>query len=214
METKIKDVTDGIQKLANISMGSLKTTVEIASKNISEMTKVMSDMGLGTFTLPFLKKDKDDCCPPKNECPPHCILQITRNASAGERIIVPFMVKNKCNTQKQYRIGARDLKSVDGSMAPSQPTLNKNQVTLDAGQSEMVLMGIDLDKFPNGNTYNAEIVIREKDFNQNICFKLIVDGNSNVPVAEPLDEKKYLLRWQSWRSHFYCEPKKVNRLVG
>ena len=214
MEIKTKDITDGIQKLANISMGTLKTAVESASKNISEMSKVMSDMGLGTFTLPLAKKDKDDCCPPKNECPPHCILQISRNASAGERIIVPFMVKNKCNTQKVYRIGVRDLKNADGSMAPSQPTLNKNQVTLEAGQSEMVLMGIDLSQFSNGNTYNAEIVIREKDINQNICFKLVVDGNNNVPVAEPLDEKKYLLRWQSWRSHFYCEPKKVNGLVG
>ena len=124
------------------------------------------------------------------------------------------MVKNKCGGTKHYRIGVRDLKNVDGSMAPSQPILNKHDVTLDAGQSEMVLMSIDLLQVPNGNTYNAEIVLREKDINQNICFKLIVDGNSNVPVAEPLDEKKYLLRWQSWKSHFYCEPKKLSRVTG
>src|SRR6185503_10218617 len=127
------------------------------------MSKVMSSIGLPTFNLPFLKKDDCDCCPPKNECPPHCILQITRHASAGERIIVPFMVKNKCGATKHYRIGVRDLKNDDGSIAPSQPVLNKHEVTLDAGQSELVLMSIDLLQFSNGNTYNAEIVLREND---------------------------------------------------
>lgn len=214
METKINDITDGIKKLADISMGTFKTTIESASRNLSDMSKVMSGLGLGTFTLPSLKKDDHECCPPKHECPPHCILQITRTASAGERIIVPFMVKNNCNTQKKYRVGVRDLKHIDGSMAPAQPVLNKNEVTLEPGQSELVLMSLDLLQFSNGNTYNAEIVVREKDINQNICFTLKVDGNNAVPVATPLDEKKYLLRWQSWRSHFYCEPKKENRVNG
>lgn len=214
MATNIKGITDGIQQLADISMGTLKTSVESASKNITEMSKVIGSMGMGNFTLPLMKND-DNCCAPKEECPPHCLLQITRTASAGERIIVPFMVNNKCGNTKTYRVGVRELKSIDGSMAPSQPTLNKSQVTLDAGQSEMVSMTIDLGQFSNGNTYNAEIVIREKDINQNICFKLVVDGNNNVPVAVPLDEKKYQLHWQSWKSHFYCEsPKGFVRQEG
>src|SRR5687767_747829 len=120
METKIKSITDGLQKLADISMGTFKTSVENASKNITEMSKVMSNIGLPTFNLPLLKNDKHDCCPPKEECPPHCLLQISRTASAGERIIVPFMVKNKCGATKRYRIGIRDLKNADGSKAPSQ----------------------------------------------------------------------------------------------
>ena len=214
MQTTIKGLTDGLQKIASMSMDTVKSSVETATKNLSEVNKVMTGIGLGKFTLPLLgKKDDCDCCPPKEECPPHCLVQITRNASAGERIIVPFMVKNKCGATKTYRVGVRELKSIDGSLAPSQPKLNKNSVTLDANESEQVLMEIDLGQFSNGNTYNAEIVIREKDINQNICFKLVVGDNSSVPVAEPLDEKKYRLHWQSWRSHFYCEtPLKVIRV--
>ena len=213
MQTTIKGITDGLQKIASMSMDTVKSSVETASKNMSEVNKVMTSVGLGKFTLPLLgKKDSCDCCPPKEECPPHCLLQITRSASAGERIIVPFIVKNKCGGTKHYRIGVRELKNIDGTKAPSQPILNKNNVTLAAGESELVSMGIDLNNFSIG-TYNAEIVLREKDINQNICFKLVVSDNTNAPVAEPLDEKKYRLHWQSWRSHFYCEtPLKVSRV--
>ena len=215
METTIKSITDGLQKMASISMDTFKFATETASKNLTEVNKVMGNVGFGKINLPFFKKDDCDCCPPKHECPPHCILNITRNASAGERIVVPFMVKNKCGGTKHYRLGVRELKSIDGSLAPAQPKLNKSSVTLEAGQSELVQMGIDLAGFSNGNTYNAEIVIREKDINQNICFKLIVNDNNNVPVAVPLEEKKYRLHWQSWRSHFYCEaPLKVSRVPG
>jgi hypothetical protein len=210
MQTTIKGITDGLQKIASLSVDSVKSSIEAASKNMTEVNKVMSGLGLGNFTLPFGKSDDCDCCPPKEKCPPHCILHITRHASAGEKIIVPFLVKNKCGGAKRYRIGVRELKNIDGSKALSQPQLNKNNVTLDPGESELVKMEIDLNNFSNG-TYNAEIVLREKDINQNICFKLVVDDNA-APVAEPLEEKKYLLHWQSWRSHFYCEtPKKVGR---
>ena len=161
MQTTIKDITDGFQKIASMSIDTLKSSMETASKNMSEVNKVMASVGLGKFTLPLLgKKDSCDCCPPKEECPPHCLVQITRNASAGERIIVPFIVKNKCGGTKHYRIGVRELKNIDGNKAPSQPVLNKNNVTLEAGESELVSMGIDLNNFPIG-TYNAEIVLRE-----------------------------------------------------
>lgn len=207
-------ITDSMQMIADMSVSTIKSSIENISGNIGQLNKVMSDMGLGTFTIPIGKKSKQDCCAPEEECPPHCILQITRHAFAGERIMVQFMVKNNCNTARTYKIGVRELKNIDGSIAPAQPELNKKQVTLDPGGSELVLMGIDLSQFNNANTYTSEVVIREKDINQNICFKLIVDANKNVPVAEPLDEKKYLMHWQSWKSHFYCEPKKVIRGQG
>lgn len=213
METTIKGITDNLQKIASLSMDTVKSSVENASKNMTQFNRVMTSAGLGKIIIPMLGKKDCDCCPPKEECPPHCLLLITRNASSGEKIIVPFMVKNTCGTTKTYRVGVRELKSIDGNLAPSQPKLNKNSVTLAANQSEQVLMEIDLAGFQN-NTYNAEIVIREKNINQNICFTLVV-GNANAPVAEPIDEKKYLLHWQSWKSHFYCEtPPKVNRIVG
>ncbi|MEO6221418.1 MAG: hypothetical protein ABIO81_13380 [Ginsengibacter sp.] len=207
-------ITDSMQMIADMSMATVKSSLENISGNMGQLNKVMSNIGLGTFKMPFTQKSKHDCCAPEEECPPHCILQLTRHAYAGERIMVPFMIKNSCNTTRTYKIGVREMKNLDGSIAPAQPELNKKQVTLDADASEMVLLGIDLNQFSNGNTYTAEIVIREKDINQNICFTLIVDGNKNVPVAEPLDEKEYLLHWQSWKSHFYCEPKKAGRVAG
>ncbi|MBC7874806.1 MAG: hypothetical protein H7Y01_12465, partial [Ferruginibacter sp.] len=123
--------------------------------------------------------------------------------------IVPFMVKNTCSHAKTYRIGVRELIDADGRPAPSQPILNKQTITLQPGRSERVLMQIDLDKFENGSSHSTEIVIRENEINQNICFTLKVNNDcQQVVTAEPQDEKKYKLRWQSWQSHYYCEPKK------
>lgn len=209
----IKNVfTDSMQMIADTSVSAMKLMTENLSGNVDLLNKAMSATGLGTLTLPFGKKGKQSCCPPEEECPPHCILQITRCAYAGEKIMVPFLVKNNCNSQKTYRIGLRELKNIDGSPAPAQPELNKKQVTLEPGNSELVLLGVDLGQFTNGNTYTAEVVIREKEINQNICFKLIVEAANNIPVAEPQDEKKYLLRWQNWQSHFYCEPGRAARI--
>ena len=204
--------TDSMQMIADTSASAMKMITDNLSGNVDLFNKAISATGLGTLTLPFGKKTKSNCCPPEEECPPHCILQITKRAHAGERIIIPFLVKNNCNSQKTYRIGLRELKDIDGNIAPSQPYLNKNKITLEPGSSEQVLLGLDLGQFTNGNIYTAEIVLREKDINQNICFKLIVERDGNIPVAEPQDEKKYRLRWQSWKSHFYCEPGREARI--
>ena len=211
MDTKITNVkrglTDSLQMMADMSMETIKFSVENASKNLENMNKIVSGLGL-PFTLPF-GKSKHKCCPPYEECPPHCLIQINRNATVGERIVVPFIVKNKCGDVRTYKVGVRELKSLDGNLAPAQPTLNKSSITLEPHQSESILMSIDLEKFPAGETFQTEIVLREKDINQNICFRLTTDSYRNLPVAEPLDEKKHLLRWQSWQSHFYCEPSKL-----
>jgi len=212
----MNSLTDGMQKLTDLSLSMLRLSMDTASKNANVVKDVMGNMGLGSLTLPGitlpgLTTGDHGCCPPQHDCPPHCLLQITRQAAAGERIIVPFLVKNKCGTAKHYRVGVRELKYTNGSSAPSQPVLDKYEVTLDPGQSELVSMSIDLGNFANGNSYQTEIVIREKDINQNICFTLVV-GTADAPVAQPLDEKKYTLRWQDWRSHFYCEsPQKAGQ---
>lgn len=207
-----KTITDSMQAMADISMTAIKNSFQNFSGSVGQMSKALSGTSMGNLNIPFLSK-QDDCCAPKEDCPPHCILQITRTAAAGEKVMVPFMVKNNCVATKTYRLGLREMKNIDGTLAPSQPELNKKQVILDAGASELILLGADLSNFPNGNTYTTEIVIREKDINQNICFTLHVDSGKNIPVAEPVDEKKYLLKWQSWKSHFYCEPKKGLRLT-
>lgn len=200
----------GLQMLTDMSMATLKSTMDNSSKTVDGLNNVMANMGLLNFKIPtFYGTNKSkDCCAPQDECPPHCILQIERHAISGERIIIPFVIKNTCNTHKNYRVGVRELNNIDGTLAPDQPKLNKSVVSLQAGAEEMVLMEIDLAKFNSGGTYNAEIVIREEDINQNICFTLVVDGVNNAPVAKPQDEKKYNLHWQSWKNHYYCEPPK------
>ncbi len=205
-----QNLSKGFQLLADLSMATLKSTMDNSLKSTESFNKVIGDMGIQTLKMPtiFGGTANKDCCAPQDECPPHCILQIERHAMKGERIVVPFYVKNTCNAQKKYRVGVRELKNADGSMAPSQPQLNKNEVTLNPGEEQIVLMAIDLGNFNSGDVYNTEIVVREKEINQNICFKLLVDGFNNVPVATPQDEKTYKLRWQSWKNHFYCEPPK------
>jgi hypothetical protein len=200
----------GLQMLTDMSMATIKSAMENSTKTADGLNKVIANTGLLNFTIPdiFGTNKTKDCCVPQDECPPHCILQIQRHAVSGERIIVPFVIKNTCSAQKNYKVGIRELKNIDGTLAPDQPKLNKNAVSLQPGAEEMVLMEIDLANFNAGTTYNAEIVIREKDINQNICFTLVVDGINNAPVAKPQDEKKYNLRWQSWKNHYYCEPPK------
>jgi hypothetical protein len=206
-----QNIADSFQKIADITMTAVKSSMENSFRSVTELNKAVSGIKPGAFTLPFLKTGGSDCCASKPDCPPHCILELARHAAPGERIIVPFGVKNTCGMQKTYRIGVRELKNLDGSMAPAQPVLNKKAVTLAPGETEMILLSLDLVHFPAGNTYAAEIVVREKEINQNICFSLVVDSYTPMPVAKPLDEKKYLLHWQSWQSHFYCEPQKANR---
>lgn len=200
-----KNVTDNFQKLTNISFAAVKPLMETMMNNLSAANKAFIQNTSTVLKFPKLNNDCD-CCPPKEECPPHCIAGITRTAMSGERIIVPFLVKNNCSQTKTYRIGIRDLVSEsDGQPAPSQPQLNKNIVTLAPGNSEQVLMTVDLNQFNTGTTYTAEIVLREKEVNQNICFTLIVANEPNAVIAIPKDEKTYFMRWQSWKDHYYCE---------
>ena len=199
-------IGDNIQSIAKLYLDTLSSTVEMATENLGGANSIMSKVGLPTLNL-GAQKGSHNCCPPVDECPPHCLLTINRHAYPGERIVVPFMVKNNCSSRKQYRLGVRELKDINGTIAPSQPVLSKPLLNLENGESQMVLMVIDLQNFQTG-TYNSEIVIREKDINQNICFSLVVDNYNNLPVANPIDEKKYNLHWQSWQRHFYCETPK------
>ena len=196
-------LTSGFQTMADMYTKTMKATLENSMANMGTINEVMNKMGFPTLSLPG-KKSKSNCCPPEDICPPHCLTLLTRNAFVGERIIVPFGVKNTCQEQKRYRIGVRELKHINGAVAPAQPVLNKAEVVLERGETEMVLMMIELKGFEPG-VYQAEIVLREKEINQNICFTLKVDNYDNLVVAEPLKEMEYRLQWQSWQRHFYCE---------
>jgi hypothetical protein len=193
--------------LSDLSISAMKTTVENSTRSFEAMNRIASDVGLRNLNLPGMSEWESECCPPKQKCPPHCILEIFRNAYPGEVIVVPFMVKNTCQTYKTYKVGVRELKNINGSPAPTQPQLDKQQVSLAPGQSELVKMYLDVRTYNPGESFATEIVIREKEYNQNICFNLSMKGFGDAPVARPMDEKKYKLKWLSWRSHFYCEPR-------
>lgn len=198
-----KTLTDNIQQLTNLSLSALKPVMEGMINSMSSITDSILKNGIPTIQIPTIGQSNCDC-PPKENCPPHCIAAIKRTAVPGERIIISFNVKNDCNKTKTYRIGVRELKDENGALAPAQPVLNKNSVTLDPGGSEQVLVSVDLNNFNNGSTYTTEIVLREKEINQNICFTIKVDNSGSTSVA-PLDEQQYLLHWQSWKDHYYCE---------
>ncbi|MEP6846101.1 MAG: hypothetical protein ABI861_08855 [Panacibacter sp.] len=208
-------VTENFQQLTNSSLAAMKPLMENMMNNITSVNKSFLENPLPLFKLPQLKLDNCDCCPPKQTCPPHCIATIKRTAQEGERIVVPFIVKNTCSQTTTYRVGVRELiNEDDGQAAPAQPTLNKMVVTLAPGRSERVLMTVDLANFSAGATYMAEIVLREKEINQNICFTLIIDSPGG-PVVTPKSEQDYRLRWQSWKDHYYCEkPTAIRQIPG
>jgi hypothetical protein len=209
-----KMLSDNIQQLTNLSISTLKPMMEGFINNMTSINNSIIKNGLPLIKIPNLTAAGNcDCCPPQESCPPHCIASIKRNALEGERILIPFIVKNDCNQTKTYRIGVRELNDENGAAAPSQPSLNKNAVTLDPGRSEKVLITVDLSEFKNGSTYTTEIVLREKEINQNICFTLVVD-DPNATVVIPQSEQQYRLKWQSWKDHYYCEKPTVNRVPG
>lgn len=189
----------------NTTSITLKDIVDTGRKTIGSITSMLGNMKV---SMPGKRSDDCGCCPPKKECPPRCLTTITKSAFAGERIIVPFKVRNTCNTPRMYQVGVRELKDENGNLAPGQPSLNKTTLNLNGGESQLVYMTLDLVNFPPGHSFATDIVLREKDINQNICFTLNVGSYTNIPEARPIDEKKYYIHFQDWRSHFYCEPKK------
>jgi hypothetical protein len=203
------NLIQGLQQLTRLSLSSIKTMIDSNTRVMNEAGGVLSSIGLN----PSAAKKKDcNCCPPKEDCPPHCLLIIARSAHPGERILVPFSIRNYCGGPKRYRVGVRPLMDRQGNPAPSQPQLDKTEVNLQQNQAITVVMAIDLSQgYQPGNSYETEIVIREQDINQNICFRLDVESFIDVPEARPLDEKKYGSHFQSWQSHYYCEPKKQRR---
>ena len=199
-------VMDNLQTLTEMSMEFYSNMIDNMTGNNSMFGANAGQLGRNALQPFKTMFNSGDCCPPKNECPSHCIASITRKAMIGEQIIIPFTVYNDCNRNKTFKVGVREMTDQDGKIAPSQPKLNKLSVTLKPHSRERVLIGIDLGKFDDG-TYTAEVVLREKEYNQNICLTLEVSDYPSVS-ATPLEEKKYKLKWQSWQSHFYCEPQK------
>jgi len=186
-------------------MAQNSINLDPAVKSINRIIDSASNL---TSNILNRKSDCDDICPPKHECPPSCILTIHKEAMAGERIIVPFNIKNEHQNTRSYQIGIRQLVDGQGQPAPQQPSLNVHHIILDPRQSRTILMTIDLQYYSAGATYQTEIVVRENKYNQNICFTLCVKGTCDVPTAYPWDEEeKSKRKWLGWKRHFMCPPK-------
>ncbi len=196
----LNNVAQGVKSIADATTRMLQDNVNTGMQWFNELQNVF-----GTSVGP-LKKDDCDACPPDCDCPPQCLINITRNANPGEVIVVPFKIKNSLKTAKTYRVGIRPFYDSDGNILPNQPTLNKTTINVQPGQSILIEMKIDLTNgYDAGSSYSTEIVVREKDVNQNICFTLNIISNSFIPEATPLDEQKYFTHFQDWKSHYYCD---------
>jgi len=194
------NVTQSVKRITDATTRMLQGNL---NNNLQWFTELQDVLGTGTV---LGKKDDCNACPPGCDCPPQCLLSVTRDANPGEVIIVPFKVKNVLQTARTYLVGVRPFYDNDGNLLPNQPTLNKTSVNLQPGQSILVEMKIDLTNgYTAGSSYSTEIVIREKDVNQNICFTLNVTANSFIPEAHPLNEQSYFTHFQDWKSHYYCD---------
>jgi hypothetical protein len=194
------NVTQSVKRVTDATSRMLQDHL---NNNMQWFNELQDVLGTG-----FGQVKKNDCnaCPPECNCPPQCLLGINRDASPGEIIVVPFKVKNILQSAKTYLVGVRPFYDNDGNLLPNQPTLNKTTLNLQPGQSMLVEMKIDLTNgYVGGNSYSTEIVIREKDVNQNICFTLNITSNRFIPEAHPLNEQSYFTHFQDWKSHYYCD---------
>ena len=194
------NVTDSVKRITDATTRMIQDNL---NSNLQWFTEVGDILGTG-----FGQGKKNDCnaCPPGCDCPPQCILNITRDANPDEIIVVPFKVKNTLQAAKMYLVGVRPFYDNDGNLLPNQPALNRTSLSLQPGQSMLVEIRIDLTNgYIAGNSYSTEIVIREKDVNQNICFTLNITSNRFIPEAHPLNEQSYFTHFQDWKSHYYCD---------
>jgi len=156
-----------------------------------------------------ISNDARIICPPQDNCPPGCLLTITRHGNRGEVIIVPFRIRNKANSPKKYKLGVREITDDDGNVI-AQPTLDKLEITVQPGMSAAAEMRVVLNNnFIPGSLYETDIVISEKKHNQNICFRLYIDASADIPEAEPYDEKDIDTHFHRWYHHYYCENEKL-----
>lgn len=192
---------DSLQQLSRTSMQLFSETMEVNNQ-----------LAWSWWMAPEASTAKKDravpCCPPEQDCPPHCLTTISRTVHTGEVVMIPFYLKNPCNQPKTYRIGLRPLLDPEGETYENVLQLDKTSVTMQPGQAVVVRVRADLTRgLQTGKCYTAEIVVREKEVNQNICLRLCVDDYQDLPTVHLREESDYLQHFQSWEHHFYCEPK-------
>jgi hypothetical protein len=154
-----------------------------------------------------ISNDAGIICPPQDKCLPRCILTIVRHGNRGDVIRVPFRISNKTHSVKTWHLGVREIVDQDGTPI-CHPSLDKLELTVQPEMSAVAEMKVVInDRFTPGSLYETDIVIREKRHNQNICFRLFVDAEKDIPEASPYDEKDIDTHFHRWYHHYYCENK-------
>lgn len=203
---------DEWMKMARSFSGAYESAWDQMLKNNLNLAKQVTSFVLDLNKSSQNCGDSSTVCPPEPSCPPKCLAKIHREASPGEIIVVPFRIKNACGRARIYQVNVRPLVDEQGKEAPSQPTLDRNEVHLEPDQSITLRMTLNLQQgFTKGESYTTNIVIREEKINQNVCFSLTMATTEKSIEVCPLDENQYLMRWSSWQDHFYCEVDRPNR---
>jgi hypothetical protein len=210
--SQFENIIDSMKRLNEFSVG-------IMNKMITDSLKpwtIQPCCGKSSYAEDphRVPNDARIICPPRDNCPPRCLQTIIRHAKPGETIIVPFKIRNNSNIAKTYLLGVREILNPEGT-AVVQPTVDKVKIEVQPGMAVAAEMKIELnDKFKSGSVYETDIVIRENRHNQNICFKLCIDADTDIPEAIPYDEKEIDTHFHRWYYHYYCgDEKRPNTLV-
>ncbi|MEO6036827.1 MAG: hypothetical protein ABIQ93_00350 [Saprospiraceae bacterium] len=202
-------LSHSLSKLNDAALRMARRAVDDNLQFANELRGFFSGLGLKMPGINLGQKHHSNCqcgcCPPSGNCPPHCLLELNRSAFPGETVIVPFTVRNTTGSPRSYKVGVRDLLDQQGNKALHQPVLSQALINLAPNQAITLSIMLPTTDMAVGS-YQTEIVLREKDLNQNICFTLQVVPLPAAPEAHPRDEKQYMTQFQGWQSHFYCTP--------
>jgi len=212
----MKESLSQVDSMINTMKSINEMTAGFMNKVIKDSLNAWQDKPCQCETAPSVHRgipnDARIICPPQDNCPPRRLLTIERHCNRGEVIIVPFRVRNATNSPKTYHLGVREITDKDGT-AIAQPTLGKVELTVQPGLSAVAEMRVVLNNnFVSGSLYETDIVIRERKHNQNICFRLYVNPDMEIPEVSPFDERVIDTHFHRWYHHYYCENAKISSI--
>lgn len=144
-----------------------------------------------------LARGSDCCTVPTQDCPPHCVAEITWEACAGE---VQRAVINVRNTGQQ----ARAFSFVAGSVGPAKAEVAPPSAQLAPGQTVAVQVAVPPSEgFQPGQTYTGEVLIRGA-YEQCVKLKLHVTQPQVAHVDISQGEVPQHITELKWYRHYQC----------
>lgn len=145
-----------------------------------------------------LGRSSSDCCTvPTQECPPHCVAEITWEACAGE---VQRAVINVKNTGQQ----ARAFSFVADTVGPAKVEVAPPSAQLAPGQAVAVQVAVSPNEgLQPGQTYTGEVLIRGA-YEQCVKLKLHVTQPQVAHVDVSQGEVPQHITELKWYRHYQC----------